>query len=128
VRPTRWSVFVHFGSRAGRHAPATDPPGGAAFAEKEMPISRRSNGRLTWILILGCVALAAFLSLACAPEGNGDSGLTPCAVNESSFASDTLSRELPLVHRRPPTTAAAVPYPGDPNCLAAVPGGLCLLD
>jgi hypothetical protein len=92
-----------------------------------MPTSRRYDDQLTWILVLGCVALAALLGLSCVLS-DGDLGVSSCSANESLLAPVALSGELRPVPRRSPAVPAAELYIGAPNVLAAVPGGLCLLD
>jgi hypothetical protein len=93
-----------------------------------MPTSRRSVNQLTWGLVLCCIALAAFVGLACLCDGDGDLGVTPCLADTPTFEPAELSRELPPMPRLRPSMPVAAPYPCTPCRLAVVPGGLCLLD
>jgi hypothetical protein len=84
--------------------------------------------RLQWLLVLGCVALAALFGLACALDDDGDLGVVPCLAEDRSCAPDELSRDLPASDTPRRVTAPSVRLcPSAPGLLAAVPGGLCLL-
>jgi hypothetical protein len=90
---------------------------------------RRSAGRSAWTLVLCCVVLAAFCGLASVFDEDGDFGVTLCLADATSFSPEELSRALPRgdASRRPPTPSARLCLSA-PGLLAAVPGGLCLLD
>jgi hypothetical protein len=88
----------------------------------------QSRKHLERTLVLCCVVLAVFFSLACAFDEDGDFGVTPCLADGTSCSPDELSRALPIsdtsrLCAAPPTRARL----SAPGLLTAVPGGLCLL-
>jgi hypothetical protein len=94
-----------------------------------MPTSGRSSGRLTWTLVLLCVALTLTFGLAVAFDEDGDLGV-PLGQDDGPSYSPDEAAAGPVAPdaRRPLAAPSALRRLGSPGLLAAVPGGLCLLD
>lgn len=88
-----------------------------------------SAQRLEWFLILGCVALAVLLGLACVFDDDGDFGVIACLADGASLSPEEVSSTLPTGDT---SLLGAEPHAqldlDAPSLLAAAPGGLCLLD
>ena len=93
-----------------------------------MPTSRRRTDQLTWILVLGCVALAAVLGLACVLDDAGDPGVAPSSADGAWSATDAPSGDLPLVPQRLVAASVDVPYPGPDRLDAVVADNAIFLD
>ena len=75
-----------------------------------MPTSWQSTGRLTWTLVLLCVALALLVGLAVAFDEDGDLGLPLCADEDAAGAPEE-AQAVPLAPaaRRPLVSPSACP-------------------
>ena len=89
----------------------------------------QSPQRLTWLLVVSCVALSSLFGLVCALDEDGDFSADLCLAECTSCSSDELPGALPPggdAHwlRAAHATSPVLTLPG---LRAAVPGGLCLL-
>jgi hypothetical protein len=93
-----------------------------------MPTSGRFSGRLTWTLVLLCVALTLLFGVAVAFDDDGDLGIPLGQADAPACSLDEAAAGLVAPDaRRPLAAPSALLRLGAPGLLAAAPGGLCLL-